>query len=243
MQLKLTLKTENPLVLPLGQHSMLQGFLYKHLTAYPEYSEFLHDCGYLDGSHHFKLFVFSTLTGKHSISKGRITYYNDLHLEVRSPDVGFCNVLTNAFQTSDYAELNHQEVSISECVFSKKTIKESTVNIKMLSPLTLSTTYFENEKRKTRYFCPTDPDFNEALNHNAASKFRAAYDEDIPSLITLEPLSFKEDDKYVTKFNGIYINAWNGNYRLSGDPEILTFLYDTGLGAKNSQGFGMFEVV
>ena len=30
---------------------------------------------------------------------------------------------------------------------------------------------------------------------------------------------------------------------LEGFPEYLTFLYNTGLGSKNSQGFGMFEVV
>ena len=33
-----------------------------------------------------------------------------------------------------------------------------------------------------------------------------------------------------------------GEYELIGEPKYLDFLYQTGLGSKNAQGFGMFEV-
>ncbi|MBC7189418.1 hypothetical protein H5U35_04285, partial [Candidatus Aerophobetes bacterium] len=39
------------------------------------------------------------------------------------------------------------------------------------------------------------------------------------------------------------IKGWMGTYRLEGNPELIKFSYDAGLGAKNSQGFGMYEVV
>lgn len=49
--------------------------------------------------------------------------------------------------------------------------------------------------------------------------------------------------KQVTLFKGTRITAWDGRFRLKGDPALLTFLYNTGLGTKSSQGFGMFEQV
>ena len=51
-----------------------------------------------------------------------------------------------------------------------------------------------------------------------------------------------EKDKYLTKYKGFFINGWKGIYQLSGERKYLDFLYQTGLGAKNSQGFGMFDV-
>jgi CRISPR-associated endoribonuclease Cas6 len=114
----------------------------------------------------------------------------------------------------------------------------------MLSPLTLSTTYYEQEKKRTRFIAPVDEDFNDALNKNLADKFEAAFQKKPESLVMLTPVDFSKNHKYVTKFNNhIYINAWNGDYRLSGDPEILTFLYNSGLGSRNSEGFGMFELI
>ena len=50
-------------------------------------------------------------------------------------------------------------------------------------------------------------------------------------------------DKCVTKFKGILVNAWNCRLYIQGSPEYLTFIYNVGLGSKNSQGFGMINVI
>ncbi|GAI77595.1 unnamed protein product [marine sediment metagenome] len=40
------------------------------------------------------------------------------------------------------------------------------------------------------------------------------------------------------------IKAWLGTYQIHGKPELISLAYDTGLGSKNSQGFGMmFEIL
>ena len=41
----------------------------------------------------------------------------------------------------------------------------------------------------------------------------------------------------------INISGWYGEYYLVGKRKYLDFLYQTGLGSKNSQGFGMFDVI
>ncbi|MBQ8166545.1 MAG: CRISPR-associated endoribonuclease Cas6, partial [Lachnospiraceae bacterium] len=60
--------------------------------------------------------------------------------------------------------------------------------------------------------------------------------------VRLEPIKVTQKDKYVTKYKGIYVSGWKGIYQLSGEAKYLDFLYQTGLGAKNAQGFGMFEI-
>ena len=66
---------------------------------------------------------------------------------------------------------------------------------------------------------------------------------EIDSTITIEVKRLFEKDKYVTKYKGFYINAWFGMYVLTGKRQYLDFLYQTGIGSKNAQGFGMFEII
>lgn len=44
-------------------------------------------------------------------------------------------------------------------------------------------------------------------------------------------------------FKGTVIKGWTGLYELSLPEPLFQIAYDTGLGSKNSQGFGMVEVV
>jgi len=39
------------------------------------------------------------------------------------------------------------------------------------------------------------------------------------------------------------IKGWKGRYILEGDPQLIRFGYDAGLGSRNSQGYGIFEVM
>jgi len=47
----------------------------------------------------------------------------------------------------------------------------------------------------------------------------------------------------VANFKGTWIKGWTGLYELNLPEPYFTIAYDTGLGAKNSQGFGMVDVV
>lgn len=244
MQLKFIFKTDSLLYLPLGHHDILQGFIYNKLKNNSKYAAFLHDVGYYDNAHNFKMFVFSTLKGDHHIDNSRIVYTNNLYLEIRSPMDEFCNILLHSIQDNSSAELNNQPIHLYDWCISDKQIHTTSIDIKMASPLTLSTTYYKNDKKKTRYLSPSDNDFNCAFIHNTKSKYKAFYKKDLSSDLQLSPINVGLKDKYVTKFkNHIFINAWNGTYRLDGDSSLLSFLYDTGIGSRNSQGFGMFDIV
>jgi CRISPR-associated endoribonuclease Cas6 len=127
---------------------------------------------------------------------------------------------------------------------SNKKITQEQLTIKMLSPLCVHSTYYDEfEHRKTRYLSPIDIDFQEYVNINLIHKLESIYQINAPIGVELIPISLKEKDKFITTFKQTTIVAWKGTYCLSGEIPILQFLYDAGIGSKNSQGFGMFELI
>jgi CRISPR-associated endoribonuclease Cas6 len=244
MQFRLTWRLEQPLTLPLSYNHIIQGFLYHILSSAPEYSEFLHDAGYQNDQFQFKLFVFSQLQGKYTIKKPNIIFYDQISFEVRSPIDEMCTFFFLAVMHREEFSLCGQRIFLTSCNAANTKIKQEHLTIQMLSPICLYTTYYDDfNSRKTRYLSPLDEDFQELLNINLNHKLESIYHVAEPVEIRLEPLSFSARDKCVTHFKQTLITAYNGTYALSGEPIILDFLYNTGLGAKNSQGFGMFRVV
>lgn len=242
MQFKLTYRLSSPLTLPLGHNDVLQGYLYRQLSRESEYAELLHESGYGDGVRSYKLFVFGPLEGKHEILGKRIAYFDQVQLEVRSPMPDFCDFFVKAFMHAERHELNHQRLYLESIEIHKTEIPSDRVRIYMKSPICLSDNIIVDGKRKTLYYSPDINGYSEMLNSNFRRKLLSATHVETEEKISVAPLHISEKDKCVTKFKGIYITAWKGVYQLSGPARALTFLYDTGLGSRNSQGFGMFDV-
>lgn len=115
------------------------------------------------------------------------------------------------------------------------------VFIRMESPICVYST--DRQTKHTTFFNPDEERFYEAVNSNFIRKYKAVFSRNPESGIQLEAAEIRMKDKYVTRYKGYYISGWKGKYRLSGQQEYLDFLYQVGLGGKNSQGFGMFSVV
>ena len=72
-------------------------------------------------------------------------------------------------------------------------------------------------------------------------KFAAAYDTTPPSAVRLTLCG--KPKKVVTRVKGIWVTAYHARLGLSAHPQVTAFLYETGIGSKNSQGFGMIELI
>lgn len=93
---------------------------------------------------------------------------------------------------------------------------------------------------KLIYYSSSSSKFYEIINNNFCSKYKSFYGEFSKYEINL--ISKGTSRKIVTKYKNIWITAYHGSFCLSGNIEYLNFLYDTGLGGKNPQGFGMFNL-
>lgn len=127
----------------------------------------------------------------------------------------------------------------------------------LLSPLTVSTMKEYHGRLQTHYLFPDDPRLSELLRSNIINKYVSLYDHEpedtsfncrldeeyirrkkatgkrITTLITI-----KEGHSEETRVRGFMCPL-----TLEGNPELIALAYESGLGEKNSMGFGMMEVV
>ena len=240
MQLIVQINLDEPLSLPVNYNHILQAIIYRALNIMPEYAAFFHDNGFEWGQRQYKMFQFSQLTGKYWIENRRITFYSEVSFEVRSPEPLLIRLLAEDMWKNGvvFGEKHYSDVRIGLSDF---TVEEMELLIRMKSPLTVYST--DGESGKTCYFSPDQTAFYEMVQDNFFRKYQAYYGIAPESQIWLEPCGEKIPKKLVIRYKEGYVTAWYGTYQLAGERKYLDFLYQAGIGAKNSQGFGMFEIL
>ncbi|WP_243292092.1 CRISPR-associated endoribonuclease Cas6 [Bacillus sp. FJAT-47783] len=247
MRLKVQFRPINDsLILPLNYQECLQGLLYSSLND-PTFSSFIHDKGFQKGKRSFKLFTFSRLFGEHVIlrKEKKIKYFNTITWHVGAVMSQFIQLLGENFLfRGETIYLKGQPLEIVKVEVEKVEINEQSYLIEMLSPLTVYSTYEQaNGTKKTHFFSPFDEVFPIMVENNFYNKYEAFYGTSPETRFVIKPIDVKQKYKVVTSFKGFRITAWQGKFELSSSPEQIRFAYGSGLGSRNSQGFGMFQII
>jgi len=229
--------------LPLHYNYLLQGFIYEHISK--NMADFLHNEGYKFGKRKFKLFTFSRLMGKFHINKQKITFSGPIHFHISSPIEEFIQEFAETLARAPQINLSENPLLVSSIEVHFKPKISDSVNIKMLSPLTIySTLFLADGRKKTYYYSPFEKEFSGLTTKNILKKYNALYGKELPfSNFSIEPLKTGRQSEKIIKYKGTVIKAWTGRYNLKGNPELISLAYDAGLGSKNPQGFGMFEIL
>lgn len=133
----------------------------------------------------------------------------------------------NSMKIMDIKILPHTKINASEIV------------IKMLSPMVLRE--HNRETNIDRYVDCTCEDFADAAKKIVQAQLSIfAMDENLLHGFTIIPVMPKKT--VVTAFK-YHIDVSLGVYKLTGQPELLDFLYHAGIGSRRSQGFGFFQVL
>jgi CRISPR-associated endoribonuclease Cas6 len=99
----------------------------------------------------------------------------------------------------------------------------------------------EDGKKITQYFFPEDPEFKDLVKENIRKKYSVIKETDLNDFeFDIKPLGYK---KKIIKYKNFVIKAVDGEFELKIQPKILETVYDAGIGAKNSQGFGMIKII
>lgn len=233
------------LILPVYYQEILQGFIY-HTLQNKQFASFLHNKGYQYGKRSYKLFSFSRLDGilKFNRESKTISFENEVILQVSSILDRFIKDLGQSLLTLPSMHLNGQQVIIEEVRCSKPPVLASQHIVRTLSPITIYSTYEKQDGRKiTQFFSPYDIAFSHLIEENLKKKYEAFYGTKADGEFHIRPVKVGRKDKVVTRFKDFVINAWLGQYEISGSPELLQFAYEVSIGGRNSQGFGMIELV
>lgn len=232
----LTLDAGAGCCLPIAYQQLTQGALYAAWrSSYPQ----LHDEGFAGDGRIFRLFTFGPLEGHYRVQGREITFKGPVQLEVRSPVEKLLLALGKRLTEAGALRLGRCLLPLRDLRSEDHYWFAAPLPVRMVSPLTLHKSL---PGGKTLFLSPNDDAFDAQLAANTAHKLVACRST-VDSAITLRPAGTRLPRKRVTQFKGIYLTGWDGDFLLDGNPETLSLLYQTGLGDRNSQGFGMFRLL
>lgn len=242
MRFTVVFTSEKALSLPLSYNEVIQGVIYRSLA--PSLGSFLHDRGFSHGKRIFRLFTFSRLMGRVVFHQDSFEAFPPLRLTVSSPYDRTLQGLAENLVRCDEIRLNGNRVHIESINVHFTPRFSDSVKIRMLSPVTVYSTLTRADgSKKTYYYNPFEEEFAELIRANIIKKYRALYGRaPLTELLSIEPLRVSRKDEKIIRYRGFIIKGWLGSYMLKGDPELIKLAYDAGIGSKNSQGFGCFEV-
>ena len=242
MRIILEMSSEKEIILPIQYNHILQGFIYNNLSD-KNYREFIHSQGYQLDNKRFKLFTFSRLLGKFNIYSraNKIGFASPIKLVISSAVEQFITDLAETLIKAEFLFFGSNQIVINSISVEKQFEFTETMQVKMLSPVVA----YSTENKFTHYYSPWHPRFNEIITQNLIDKYITLFGC-TPQNQTFKmiPNGMQEKKfKIMTSFKDTIIEGYNGIYFLKGNPELIDIAYHAGLGSKNAQGFGCWEVM
>lgn len=252
MRFKITLnRTGRQRMLPMDYQYYLSAWIYKVIgKADPEFSNFLHTEGYTFGYKQFKLFNYSPLNfGRPTLWKEKTLFEiftNQLFLSVSFHLVEaaekFIIGLFNNQQVYVGDQFNGLDLVVTQIERLPEPDLKNTMNYHAVSPVVISLK--EENSKYAQYLAPTDKKYNDLLRQNLWNKYGS-----IPNVTSLpEDLNFQFKLKGESKSKLITIKPYTPeqskvrgfvfDFSLTCPTEIHHLIRATGIGEKNSMGFG-----
>lgn len=231
-----------PLKLPRDYNHAVQSMIYRTLSS--DFREFLHNGGFKVGKRCFKLFTFSQLLGEHIVNGAEIVFKPPVKLCISSPMEGFIREIANGFLSNSNVNLYGNELRVTSLEFPERPQIGNKILCRTLSPITVYSTLFMGDgRKKTYYYSPFENEFSDLISKNLTKKIQAFTGKEVKGFVNVKPQHGLRPREHICIFKGTVIKGWSGVYMLEGDPEFIEMGYEAGLGSKNSQGFGMIEVL
>jgi len=244
MRITVSLSAEKNVVLPFEHNQLIQGMIYHNLP--PESATRLHQEGFLHQKRRFKLFTFSRILSSPLVDNyaKQFIFSKTIKFVIASPIGWFMQDLAEHLIRQEFVilgqnKLRPESINIHHL---PRSFPEK-IKITMLSPITVYSTMQRGDgRKKTYYFSPFEPEFSEQIEANIKKKFEILHLEKCNYSLSITPLFSGNKNERILIYKDFLIKAWDGMYELKGSPELIAIAYNTGLGAKNSQGFGCFEL-
>lgn len=244
--------TDENASIPLNYNYAVSALIYKTIAeSSPEFAQRLHEKGFVVGEKTFKLFTFSRIETKDAFvdfKSSRIFLNNPfIKLQVSSPIDEFLKNFVFGTFTKQTFRIDKSDFVLDSAETIEETEITEEMNFRALSPITQS---IRNDKNETVYLLPKNA-WSEAVTHNLQRKYEALYGKTLP----FAKVEWKWNEAYfaderkqkkaekLIDIKGIKVRGWLAPFSVKGDRELIKLGYETGFGNKNSQGFGMVEVL
>lgn len=237
MRLKLYMDLENK-EFPIQYRKNVISFIKLSLSEYDEkyYKKF-----YNQKDNIIKPYTFSVFLRNPEFKEDEIILKNkQLEINFSIADYETSIILYNAFnqQKNKKFHLNKNSWKLRNIsMIFEKEIKSEELVIKFMSTLVVR----KRENNKDYYYSYKDDEFLDTLKMNIKEQLKITdFPEKIVDNFNMEAVSAK---KVIVKFYEKSIETSGGIFKISGDINLLKYLYEAGIGSKHSCGFGMFQIL
>lgn len=245
MKLKISLISDKKIELPTGFSSHIQAIVYNFLDRVS--AEWLHEKGFKFEKRSFRLFTYSSIHEKPRFlkDKKRFIFPNEVSFTISSPVNWVIEQVAKNIVISEKVKIGHNITTVSGVeIFEDENVTNRKIRIQTINPIEVHSTLLKADgAKKTYYYSPAEKEFPDLINKNLQKKWTAFYQEDCPYDLKISPVRLDLCREHIRTFKGFIIKGWTGHFRIEGEPEFLKFGLMTGLGSRNSQGFGMVDVV
>lgn len=247
MRLYLEFESRSPIVLNLNYNTDVRHFIHSVLDQ-SEFTKLLEKEGFASDNKVFRLFTFSRIMGSFKIiedeGKKRIIFKDPVKLIISSPLEMFMVSMIRGILKKDMLDFCGNQVWLKKIDLKQKKSFSTICKIKMLTPIVVYKKEESSLHPKRRFVSPFEEDFLVLVRENIRSKLKALYICEEDFNFSIEPVDVVESrDRRVVKIYNDAVIGWMGSYIIRGTKKSIEIAYYSGLGAKNSMGFGMFEIV
>lgn len=242
MRLKVILGKEDkwyrfPWGYPYYISSSIYNLLYK---LNPELGFFWHSVGFEKKGKKFKLFTFSPFLPQKFIAKEDSCYLlAPMSLYISSPIEEFIERIIEALKMEKKITILGYDLPIISLKEIPVFLNKKTIQLKTLSPLTVSKKVKLKEKTRSFYLTPDHEDFIPRIKDNLIEKFSILYDFP-PEKLEVKIKIYSYRTKLI-EIKNIKIRGILMEFEIEAPKELIKFGYEAGLGEKTSMGFGFVE--
>ncbi len=194
-------------------------------------------------SKEYKFFTFSRLEvpRRKALRNGLAILCNDTYLWVSSPDAILIHTLAGVFASKEAVKVAGLGFAVAGVASPGVYMPQEEETFRTLSPIVIRTAIETEDGVKRWDLSPADDEFVPRLLENLYRKYEM-FSGHAPTG-RIESIEVAHDKQQRIKILDTYHRAHLMSITLKGDPELIKFAYDCGLGEKNSMGFGMLQCV
>jgi len=235
VKLKITLSSDRPISLPLHHNRALQGFIYANLGLF---ASFFHDSGIPVSGRLLKPLTFSRLFGRSRIDRERkrVWFRPPVYLYFSSLFEEVISTCATTLLKKPFLKLGRNLVQVERIEVVEERVSGNRAVLKTLSPIVVRKT----AEGRSLYLNPGQEEFYALLAKNLARKSKIYAGREInPEEIEIEPAPGAHFKKAVVYYKGYPYEAYKGKFSIRAPKKVIETALLTGLGERNSQGFGM----
>ena len=223
--------TDDDAVIPINYQHALSSALYAFIKdANLDLSSSLHH------SKSFKFFNFSNIRFPRPAIKGpEVHLKKGTHVKFNfsSPASDILEATITGMLSKGKMEILGAEFTIKEIEILETPSFSTNATFSTLSPIHIDIVR-ENGERWD--LVPTDPEWRQRIEENSRKKYSQYFGKEYRGPFEITDIS-RMKKKRINVGGQWWVSA-HAEFTISAEPEMLRFLWDAGIGSKNSQGFG-----